>query len=78
MHEVNFILGHPVAVNQQKKVVNIEKIMSDVQKPKRGGKLEVCPEFTQFEQGPQGAGEDIDGNSNAVSKYGIDYHSREN
>ena len=62
----NYVKVVEIAVNHEKKVVNVEKILSDLHKLKRGEKLEVCPEFRQCEQGSQGAGVDTNGNLNAV------------
>jgi len=70
----NYVKVVEIAVNHEKKVVNVEKILSDLHKLKRGEKLEVCSEFRQCEreQGSEGASVDTNGNvDTAKDKPGL-------
>jgi len=62
----NFVKVVEITVNHEKKVVNVEKILSDLHKLKRGEKLEVCPEFRQCEPGPRVSKVDTNGNLNSA------------
>jgi len=67
----NFVKVAEIAVNHEKKVVDVEKILSDLHKLKRGEKLEVCSEFRQCEQRAQGASVDTNGNVDSKDKPGL-------
>jgi len=71
----NFVKVAEITVNHEKRVVDVEKILSDLHKMKRGEKLEVSSEFRKCEQregaGWDGSGLDTNGNLDSKAKAGL-------
>jgi len=67
----NFVKVAEISVNHEKKIVDVEKILSDLHKLKRGEKLEVCSEFRKCEQKSDGASLDTNGNVDSRDRSGL-------
>jgi len=67
----NYVKVAEISVNHEKKIVNVQKILTDLHKLKRGEKLEVCSEFKKCEQRGEGASFDTNGNVAVRDRPGL-------
>lgn len=64
----NYVKVADISVNEEKKPVNVEKILLDLHKLKRGEKLEGCSVIRNFDQKACGGVESLDSNGNKRSE----------